>query len=97
MRMHLSRSVIGGSPLTDAGIPAPSDAALIRLAGIAAQVGELLSPDNPLVKAPTGITTVKNDRRRAMEAILVLLADGEVQNYLSELERLGLLPAKRAL
>lgn len=32
-----------------------------------------------------------------MEAVLVLLADSEVQNYLSELERLGLLPAKGSL
>ena len=97
MRMHISRSVIGGGSLTGAGIPTPSDAALIRLASIAAQVEELLAPDNPMHKAPIGLTTVKNDRRRTMEAILVLLADGEVQNYLSELERMGLLPAKRAL
>ncbi|HEV2036327.1 MAG TPA: hypothetical protein VGU71_19405 [Candidatus Dormibacteraeota bacterium] len=78
-------------------IPAPSDAALIRLASIAAQVEELLTPDNPLNKALVGIKTAKNDRRRAMEAVLVLLADAEVRNYLKELERLGLLPVKRAL
>ena len=76
-------------------IPTPSGAALIRLASIAAQVEELLAPDNPTHKAPIGLTTVKNDRRRTMEAILVLLADSEVRNYLSELERLGLLPVKR--
>lgn len=79
--------------MTRAGsIPTPSDAVLIRLAGIAAQVEEILAPDNPLKKAPVGIKTVKNDRRRAMEAILVLLADSEVRNYLAELERLGVLP-----
>ena len=65
-----------------AGIPSPSDAALVRLASIAAQVEELLAPDNPLRKAPVGLKTIKNDRRRAMEAILVLLADSEVRNYL---------------
>jgi hypothetical protein len=82
-------------PLTGAGIiPTPSDAALIRLASIAAQVEEWLAPDNPLNKVPVGLKTIKNDRRRAMEAILVLLADSEVRNYLGELERLGLLPVK---
>ena len=82
--------------MTGAGtIPTPSDAALIRLASIAAQVEEMLAPDVPLNKSPVGLQTVKNDRRRAMEAILVLLADREVRNYLSELERLGLLPVKR--
>ena len=78
-------------------IPTPSDAALIRLASIAAQVEEILVPDNPLDKAPVGLKTAKNDRRRAMEAVLVLLADSEVRSYLNELERLGLLPVKRAL
>lgn len=82
-------------PLTGAGnIPTPSDAALIRLASIAAQVEEWLAPDNPLNRVPVGLKTIKNDRRRAMEAILVLLADSEVRNYLGELERLGLLPVK---
>jgi hypothetical protein len=84
------------SPVTRAdGIPMPSEATLIRLAGIATQVEELLAPDKPLGRAQVGLTTVKNDRRRAMEAILVLLADGELRNYLAELERLGVLPAKR--
>lgn len=75
-------------------IPSPSDAVLIRLADIAAQVEEVLVPDNPVGKARVGLNTAKNDRRRAMEAILVLLADIEVRDYLAELERLGLLPAK---
>jgi hypothetical protein len=82
--------------LTGAGsIPAPSEAALLRLASIAAQIGELLAHDNPLDKAPVGLKTIKNDRRRAMEAILIQLADSEVRSYLGELERLGLLPARR--
>jgi hypothetical protein len=82
-------------PVTAGNIPTPSDAVLIRLAGIAAQVEAILAPDNPVAKAPVGLNTMKNDRRRAMEAIMVLLADREVRGYLGELERLGLLPVKR--
>ena len=70
-------------------IPTPSDALVIKLASIAAQVEELLAADHQTEKAPVGLTTIKNDRRRTMEAILVLLADAEVQNYLAELKRLG--------
>ncbi len=75
-------------------IPTPTDAVLIKLAGIVAQVEEVLAPDNPVGKARVGLSTAKNDRRRTMEAILVLLADSEVRNYLAKLERLGLLPAR---
>jgi hypothetical protein len=82
--------------MTPAGvIPKPSDTTLIRLASIAAHVEELLAADQPADKVRVGITTMKNDRRRTMEAILVLLADAEVHAYLVELENLGLLPAKR--
>ena len=85
-----------GGPLTGAGtVPTPSEAVLIRLASIAAQVEHLMAFDNPLDKAPVGLKTIKNDRRRAVEAILVLLADRELRNYMGELERLGQLPAKR--
>ena len=76
-------------------MPTPSDAALIRLAGIAAQVEELLAADRQTEKAPVGLRTIKNDRRRTMEAILVLLADPEVRDYLAELNRLGVVPVKR--
>jgi hypothetical protein len=75
-------------------VPAPSDAALVRLAGIAANAKELLTLDHQAEQAPVGITTTKNDRRRMMEAILILLADPEVRNYLAELERRDLLPVK---
>ena len=71
-------------------IPSPPDALVIKLASIAAHAGELLAADHQTEKAPVGLTTIKNDRRRTMEAILVLLADTEVQNYLAELKRLGL-------
>jgi hypothetical protein len=75
-------------------VPAPSDAAVIRLAGIAAHVEELMALDYQAEKAPVGLKTLRNDRRRKVEAILVLLADPEVRNYLAELERHGLLAVK---
>jgi len=67
----------------------PSDALVIKLASIAAYAGELLATDHQTEKGPVGLTTIKNDRRRTMEAILVLLADAEVRNYLAELKKLG--------
>ncbi|HEX9096475.1 MAG TPA: hypothetical protein VF990_10285 [Candidatus Dormibacteraeota bacterium] len=73
---------------------APSDAALIRLAGIAALVEELMALDYQAEKAPVGLKTLRNDRRRKVEAILLLLADPEVRSYLAELKQEGLLPAK---
>jgi hypothetical protein len=76
-------------------IPTPSDALVIKLATIAAHAGELLAADDQPEKARVGLTTVKNDRRRRMEAILVVLADPEVRKYLAELERLGMVSAKR--
>ncbi len=75
-------------------IPAPSNAALIRLARIAAHVEELMALDYQAEKAPVGLKTLRNDRRRKVESILLLLADPEVREYLAELEREGLLPAK---
>jgi hypothetical protein len=71
-------------------IPTPSDALVIKLATIAADAGELLAADDQPEKARVGLSTVKNDRRRRMEAILVLLADAEVRNYLAALKKLGL-------
>ena len=77
------------------GVPAPSDEVLIRLATLAAQVQEMLSADHPVDKTPVGLTTAKNQRRRAMETILVLLAHPDLRDYVSELERLGILRIKR--
>ena len=83
-------------PVTSAdNIPKPSDAVLIRLAAIAAHADELLAADQQTRKAPVGLTTIKNDRRRTMEAILVMLADADVRGYIAELEKLGLLPVTR--
>jgi hypothetical protein len=76
-------------------LPAPSDEVLIRLATLAAHVQEMLAADHPLDKTPVGLTTAKNQRRRAMETILILLADPGVRGYVAELERLGLLQIKR--
>lgn len=75
-------------------VPAPSDAVLIRLAGIAAHVKELMALDYQAEKAPVGLKAVRNDRRRKVEAILLLLADPEVRDYLAELERLSLMPVE---
>ena len=75
-------------------VPAPSDAVVIKLAGIAERVRELMALDSPVGKAPVGLNTIRNDRRRTVEAVMLLLADGEVRSYLAELERLGLLQVK---
>ena len=76
-------------------VPQPSDAVLVRLAAIAANADDLLAADQQVQRAPVGLTTIRNDRRRMMEAILVLLADSDVRGYIAELERRGLLPIKR--
>jgi hypothetical protein len=76
-------------------VPPPSDAVLIRLAAIAANADDLVAADQQVRRAPVGLTTIRNDRRRMMEAILVLLADADVRGYIAELERLGLLRIKR--
>jgi hypothetical protein len=78
----------------DIQVPRPSDAVLLRLAQIAAHAEEMLSADQPARKAPVGITVIKNDRRRMMEAVLVMLADADVRAYIAELEKLGLLPVR---
>jgi hypothetical protein len=88
--MHSPDGVTGGG-----NIPAPSDAVLIKLAGIAERVRELMALDSPVGKAPVGLNTIRNDRRRTVEAIMLLLSDPEVRDYLAELERLGLLRVKR--
>jgi len=68
-------------------IPRPSDAVLTRLAAIAVRVEELMAFDQPRNK-PVGLTTIKNDRRRSVEQVLVLLADPELKNYLAKVRGL---------
>ena len=91
MRVHSSRARLTAG----VSIPKPSDAVLIRLAAIAVHADELLAADQQTRKAPVGLTTIKNDRRRTMEALLVMLADADVRGYIAELEKLGLLPVTR--
>lgn len=76
-------------------VPKPSDEVLIQLATLAAHVQEALVEDRPLDKPRVGLAAAKNQRRRAMETILVLLADPAIRDYVSELESLGLLQIKR--
>jgi hypothetical protein len=71
-----------------AEIPTPSGAVLKRLAGVAVHVEEWLAADQPAGKAPVGLTRIKNDRRRSLEQILVLLADSELKSYLAEVRAL---------
>ncbi len=94
--MHCARRVAGAGPVSKAhSVPKPSDEVLVRLAAIAANADDLLAADQQVQRAPVGLTTIRNDRRRIMEAILVLLADADVRGYIAELEKLGLLPVKR--
>ena len=72
----------------------PSEAVLIRLASIAVHAEELLAPDQPTGKVRVGLTKIKNNRRRTMEDLLLLLADPDVRTYLTEMERLGVLQPK---
>lgn len=72
-------------------IPEPSEALVIKLASIAAHAAELVAVDHQTEKAPVGLTTLKNERRRTAEAIMVLLADAEVRDYLAELKKLRLM------
>jgi hypothetical protein len=73
----------------------PTDEVLVRLATLAAHIQEALTAEHPLDKTPVGLSTARNQRRRAMETILVLLTDPGVRDYVSELERIGLVKVKR--
>jgi hypothetical protein len=75
--------------------PTPSDEVVIRLATLAAHVEELLMADNPVDKTPVGLRNAKNDRRRVMETILVLLADPRLREYVVEMKRLGWVTPQR--
>jgi hypothetical protein len=58
------------------------------MATIAIHAEEVLVADQAREKAPVGLRTFKNDRRRSMEQILVLLADPELKSYLAEVRTL---------
>ena len=72
-------------------IPAPSESVVRGLATIARHVEELLALDRKADRAPVGLKNLRNERRRTVEAVMVLLADSEVRAYLADLERLGFL------
>jgi hypothetical protein len=80
---------------SDGPIPTPTEEVLIRLSTLAARVQEMLAADHPVDKTPVGLNYAKNQRRRAMETVLVQLADPGLRDYVSELERLGLLLISR--
>jgi hypothetical protein len=80
---------------SDEPVPTPTNQVLIQLATLAAHVQDMLAADHPVDRTPVGLTTAKNQRRRAMETILVLLADPAVRDYVSKLERIGLVTIKR--
>lgn len=74
--------------MTEDEIPKPSDAVLKTLATIALHAEEVLVADHVRDKTPVGLRTFKNDRRRSMEQILILLADPELKSYLAEVRDL---------
>jgi hypothetical protein len=75
---------------------APSaDDVLIQRATLAAHVQEMLAAVTRWTRRRWVSQPAKNQRRRAMETILVLLADSGVRRYVSEVERLGLVQIKR--
>ena len=74
--------------MTNVEMPQPSEAVLKTMATIAMQAEGILVADHAPEKAPVGLKTFKNDRRRAMEQILVLLADPELKSYLAEVRTL---------
>ena len=74
--------------MTNAEMPQPSEAVLKTMATIAIQAEEILVADHAREKAPVGLKTFTNDRRRSMEQILVLLADPELKSYLAEVRTL---------
>ena len=76
-------------------IPMPSESVVLTLARIASKVQATLVPKPGVDRERVSVQTARNDRRRAMESVLVLLDDPAVREYVAELERRGLLPLKR--
>ncbi len=74
--------------MTSSEIPKPSDAVILKLAEIASHVEQLLAIERQPDKLPVGMRTLKNDRRREVEKVLVLLADPELRNYLAQVRPL---------
>jgi hypothetical protein len=66
--------------------PQPSDAVVIKLAQIAVLVRSTMGSEHPVDKVPVGLRRIQNERRRAVEKILVLLADPELRDYIAQLD-----------
>ncbi len=64
-------------------VPRPSDAVLIKLAGIATHVREVMAADHPSERLRVGLSKIQNERRRTVEKILLLLAEPELRAYLA--------------
>jgi len=69
----------------------PSESVVLTLARIASKVQATLVPKPGADRARVSLQTARNDRRRAMESVLVLLDDAGVREYVAELDRLGAL------
>ena len=67
-----------------AEIPKPPDVVVVKLAQIAGYVEDLLAIDRQADKAPVGMRTLRNNRRRVVEKVLILLADRQVRSYIAE-------------
>ena len=72
-------------------IPMPSESVVLTLARIASQVEATLMPKLGADRPRVGLRTARNDRRRAMESLLILLDDPSVREYVAGLDRLGVL------
>ena len=72
-------------------IPMPSESVVLTLARIASKVQATLVPKPGADRARVSLQTARNDRRRAMESVLVLLDDAGVREYVAELDRMGAL------
>ncbi len=74
--------------LTGPEIRKPSQAVAVKLAQVASHVEELLAIDRSMDKTPLGMRNLKNNRRRTVEKVLMLLADPEVRSYLAAVRKL---------
>ena len=72
-------------------IPMPSESVVLTLARIASQVQATLVPKPGANRERVSLRTARNDRRRAMESLLILLDDPSVREYVAGLDRLGVL------
>lgn len=77
------RPVTPGEEDQASAVPRASDAVALRLVEVVLHVEKTLEGDRHTERV--GLSTIRNERRRAMEAILVLLKDAGLQSYVAEL------------